>query len=189
MIATNSNCIRLSNNPCFFKSSNRGNINNTYVRISTDNQKNNGWTMQSVTQTIESVVVHICKSGSGTPVMNSKLNTSLQKLKDIENLTADWDGYGTEPFSKSLINKCQDIVRTLSVQPSIYPTGRRSIQMQYELNDRSYLEFEVFENETMCLKVPQRKYSEATEFQLYGSEKTKIKEIVDDFYGRNSTKA
>ena len=112
---------------------------------------------------------------------------SFKRLKEIENLENDWNGYGAKPFSETLIDKCKRIVRLLFVQPSIYPTGRNSIQFQYELSDRSYLEFEIFENKTMCLQVPERIYSKAVECELVDSEDEKIKETVDNFYGRNST--
>lgn len=49
------------------------------------------------------------------------------------------------------------------------------------------LEFEIFEDKTMCLQVPKRIYSKATEVKLMDSEDVRIKEIVDNFYGRNST--
>ena len=52
----------------------------------------------------------------------------------------------------------------------------------------SYLEFEIFENKTMCLQVPKRIYSDVIELELTDSEDNQIKEIVDNFYGRNSTK-
>ena len=112
---------------------------------------------------------------------------SIERLKDIENLAYDWNGYGAKPFSSMLIDKCERIVGALSVQPLIYPTGRSSIQFQYELNDKSYLEFEIFENKTMCLQVPKRIYSAAIELKLVDSEDSKIKEIVDKFYEKNST--
>lgn len=108
---------------------------------------------------------------------------SIKRLNDIAELPYDWNGYGAIPFSKVLINKCKRIVNNLSVSPYIYPTGRQSIQFQYELKDRSYLEFEIFENKTMCLIVPKRIYDNAKETTITESEDKKIEEIVDNFYG------
>ena len=84
--------------------------------------------------------------------------------------------------------KCEKIIEKLSYQPEIYPTGRKSIQFQYELNDKSYLEFEIYEDKIMCLMVPKRVYSKAVEMQLTDSQEKRIGEIVDEFYRGESTK-
>lgn len=182
------NCVRLSNDSNFFKSSDRVNINNTYFEILKDSMNIGNSIGHSINKTMGSVVMFVYNSRSGLLFMKPEVIKSIKRLRDIESLDFDWNGYGARPFSGSLIDKCERIVEGLSVQPLIYPTGRSSIQFQYELSDRSYLEFEIFENKTMCLQVPQRIYSEAIELELTDSEDNQIKEIVDNFYGRNSTK-
>ena len=181
------NCIRLSNDADYFKSSDRASKNNTYSEILKNSMNIMNSMGHSINKTMESVVTIIYNSRNGLLFMKPDVINSIKRLKDIENLAFDWNGYGAKPFSSALIDKCERIVSLLSVQPSIYPTGRNSIQFQYELEDRSYLEVEIFENMTMCLQVPKRIYSEAIEFELTNSEDTQIKEIVEDFYGRNST--
>lgn len=52
----------------------------------------------------------------------TKLN--VQKLEDIGKLPDNWNGYGARKFSPSLINKCQEIAKSLPVEMTIYPTGR-----------------------------------------------------------------
>ena len=177
-------CVRLSNDSNFFRSSNNLNKNNTYSEILNGNMNISNGIVHSISKTVESVVRLFCNSRSGVQSMNSEVIRSLNRLKDIESLEANWNGYGAKPFSEKLIDKCERIV---SILPAIYPTGRNSIQFQYELSDRSYLEFEIFEDKTMCLQVPKRIYSKATEVKLMDSEDVRIKEIVDNFYGRNST--
>lgn len=181
------NCVRLSNDSKFFTSSDNLNKNNTYSEILNGSMNISNCIVHSISKPMKSVVMFFYNSRSGVQPMNSEVSRSLKRLKDIENLGNNWNGYGAKPFSTTLIHKCERMVSLLSVQPSIYPTGRNSIQFQYELSDRSYLEFEIFEDKTMCLQVPKRIYSEATELKLADSEDTQIKEIVDNFYGRNST--
>ena len=120
-------------------------------------------------------------------VINGEACENIKRLKEIENLPDDWNGYGAKRFSKELMKKCRKIVNSLSHQPEIYPTGRQSVQFQYQLEDESYLEFEIFEEKTMCLLVPERIYEKASEKELRGTEEKNIKEIVDNFYGRKST--
>lgn len=105
------------------------------------------------------------------------------------NLSYNWDGYGAKPFNFELINKCKKIVRILSYQPDIYPTGRQSIQFQYELSNKSYLEFEIFNNKTLCSWVPKRNYINAKEIEIVVSEEEHIKEMVDSFYENNGSLA
>lgn len=182
------NCVRISNDSSYFRSSDRVNINNTYSEIIRGNMNIGNGIGHISSKNMESVVILVYNSRSGLLFMEPEVIKSIKRLKDIESLTFDWNGYGAKPFSSALIDKCERIVGSLSVQPLIYPTGRSSIQFQYELSDRSYLEFEIFENKTMCLQVPKRIYSDAMEFELTDSEDNRIKEIVDNFYGRNSTK-
>lgn len=180
-------CIRLSNDAKFFTSSDKVNKNNTYSEILRNDMNISMDIGHNIGKTMQSVVMFIYNSRNGILSMDSDVIKSIKRLRDIENLGFDWNGYGAKPFSDILIDKCEEIVASLSVQPSIYPTGRNSIQFQYELVDRSYLEFEVFEDKTLCLQVSKRVYSKATESVITEAEENKIKEIVDIFYGRNST--
>jgi len=111
---------------------------------------------------------------------------NLARLDQIATLNDDWNGYNANPFSKELVEKCKGIINALELQPKIFPTGRQSIQFQYELEDRSYLEFEIFEKKILCLEVPKRIYSNARTFEFPISEITKVKEIVNEFYEQNS---
>lgn len=112
---------------------------------------------------------------------------NLFRLDQIAELEENWNGYGAKAFSQELIDKCKDIITDLEFQPKIFPTGRQSVQFQYELEDRSYLEFEIFGEKVSCLEVPQRRYSDARTFEFPISETQKIKEIVKEFYGQDSS--
>lgn len=109
-------------------------------------------------------------------------DTDYMRLEQILHLSDDWNGYGAKKFTSALVEKCQSIFLELPIAPHIYPTGRQSIQFQYELPDRSYLEFEIFEKRTMCLLVPQRQYSRAETKEFTSHEIEKIKEMVIKFY-------
>ena len=93
--------------------------------------------------------------------IGSNIYNNLQKLNNIKLFKENWNGYNAKPFSDSLIEKCKEIIQRIpdNLQPSIFPTGRSSIQMQYELVDNSYLEFEIFLDRIEFLEVPKRNYS------------------------------
>lgn len=143
--------------------------------------------MHNTGMNAESIVIFIYNGRNGMRFMDRDVLVSVRRLNEIGNLPYDWNGYGAGPFSPALIDKCEKIVNGLSHQPEIYPTGRQSIQFQYQLEDRSYLEFEIFENKTMSLWVPKRIYADAVEREIIDSEEECIKEMVDHFYGSNGT--
>lgn len=71
---------------------------------------------------------------------------SLTKLNEIERITStkNWDGNDANPISKEVINNTKDVLLRLINQPSIKPTAKNSIQLEYHNDDNAYLEFEVF---------------------------------------------
>ena len=109
-------------------------------------------------------------------------NRSLRTLSDIQNLEHDWDGYGADRIPAAVVLLARNIVASLDYQPEIYPTKRRTVQMQYELSDRSYLEFEIYPDSIECLSVPQRDYEKAREFSIDANRYYEIREIVNSFY-------
>ncbi len=125
------------------------------------------------------LTITVCKES------NMHKSQNLFRLDEIAELEENWNGYGAKAFSQKLIEKCKGIIYDLEVQPNIFPTGRQSVQFQYELEDRSYLEFEIFEENVSCLEVPQRIYSNARTFVFPISEAQRIKEIVKEFYGQD----
>jgi hypothetical protein len=132
-------------------------------------------------------LVHLTTTVCEETNMNKERN--LFRLDQIAKLKNDWNGYGAKSFSQELIEKCKVIISSLDNQPQIFPTGRQSIQLQYELADRSYLEFEIFEEKVSCLEVPKRRYSDARTFEFPISETQRIKEIVKEFYGQDGSSA
>ena len=79
---------------------------------------------------------------------------NLGKILDISKLEDDWNGYGAKKISNKVINLALCIVQKLSYQPSnIYPVATNSIQFEYELDDKSYLEFDIFEDKVSLLFV------------------------------------
>jgi len=181
------NCVRLSNDSTFLESRSVLNISNTYSGILSHTGNILAGVTHNIGMNMGSVVMFIYNSRNGMLFMNGEVIKSVKRLKDIGELPYDWNGYGARPFSNALIDKCEKIVNGLSHQPEIYPTGRQSIQFQYQLKDRSYLEFEIFIDKTMCLWVPKRVYADAIETEINDSEEKRIREIVDNFYGSDST--
>lgn len=105
----------------------------------------------------------------------TKLN--VQKLEDIGKLPDNWNGYGARKFTPSLINKCQEIAKSLPVETTIYPTGRQSIQFQYDKNG-DYLELEVYEDHTFCLCMLKRDYGQVKTIRLTNDKAEEIRKYI-----------
>uniref|UniRef100_UPI0040577811 hypothetical protein n=1 Tax=Acetatifactor sp. TaxID=1872090 RepID=UPI0040577811 len=114
--------------------------------------------------------------------MNSAQLENLDRINDIRKLEDNWNGYDSKAINDTVIAMAEEVIRSISYQPKLYPTGRDSIQMQYELNDRSYLEFEIFADKIVCMKVPQRVYSKAAFITIEGLDIALISKILKEFY-------
>lgn len=70
----------------------------------------------------------------------------LAKLDRFRNMGENWNQYGARPLPDSLVDHAKRLVRGLPAMPEVFPTGRRSIHMQYESPQDDYLEFELYED-------------------------------------------
>lgn len=131
--------------------------------------------------------VLIYDHATGSVAMNLNQLENLDKLREITKFEDNWNGYGANPFSNKVIEKSIQIIKNIETQPKLFPTGRSSIQMQYELEDNSYLEFEIFDDKISCMEVPKRVYNKAI-FREFNHDKIDfINKIVRGFYGEQST--
>lgn len=108
---------------------------------------------------------------------------NLNKIEKMAAFDDDWNGTGGSIFSKKAIKLFKMIIEMLEKQPEIAPTGRNSLLMQYELDDKSLLVFEVSEEKTEKVYIPKGDYFMA-QMELF-TENTgyRIKECVEKFYG------
>lgn len=111
-------------------------------------------------------------------VITPQMVNNLQKMYLIQQLSDNWNGYNAKAFSSELINKVQKYIFQLERQPSIFPTGRDSIQLEYEKENGDYLEFEVFSEKIIMLMIVG---SDEVEIEI---DEKQIPKMVDEFYGR-----
>ena len=77
----------------------------------------------------------------------TRLLDNKRKLINISRLNDNWNGYGSPSINQSIITLVMNLIDDLEIQPSIFPTGRGTLQLEFNgLND-SYLEFEFGEQE------------------------------------------
>jgi len=90
---------------------------------------------------------------SSTRVLNSdnydlkSLFVNKRKIESIKNLKYNWNDNNAEPFDNALLESVSSLINRLDYQPKLFPTGRKSIQLEYH-KGTDYLEFEIFINKT-----------------------------------------
>lgn len=117
-------------------------------------------------------------------VTNLEQSDNLDRLNNIKNLEEGWNGHGSSAISDIVIERAKKFITYIVKQPLMFPTGRDSIQMQYELKDKSYLEFEIYKTKVMCMFVPKRIYQEAEFKEFTDIEMDRFNQIVKEFYGK-----
>ncbi|MEQ6376304.1 hypothetical protein RZN25_05625 [Bacillaceae bacterium S4-13-56] len=113
-----------------------------------------------------------------------KKRFNLQKLYSFKELELNWNNNQGLPFDREIILFCIDIVSSLTKQPDVFPTGRNSIQLEYEKENGEYLEFEVFQNQINVFYMNGN--DDEKEDILSITEKNQINEIVSEFYEGNN---
>lgn len=108
---------------------------------------------------------------------------NLNKIERMANFLVDWNGNGASSFSKAAIDFFKIIISGLSKQPEVAPTGRNSMIMQYELQDKSKLVFEVSEKKVEKVYSPQGNYAFAECEIFVDGFVQKINCCVERFYG------
>lgn len=125
----------------------------------------------------------------GIDYLNNSLFLDLLKIENLRKLDCmssfeeNWNGVGGKAFSSASVSIFRDIIENVCKQPNIAPTGRDSLLMQYELDDRSMLAFEVRENHVEMVYVPKGDYSSATSKVFTDSFIRQINSQVAQFYG------
>lgn len=113
------------------------------------------------------------------PFFSGEKEENKQQIKDISSLEDNWNGYGAKQFSNTIISSAEKIIDILTWQPEVFPTGRESIQFEYEKDNGDYLELELFENGKIKLFIL---YSDGRKEKKYVT-LNEVKSVVDNFYG------
>ena len=76
----------------------------------------------------------------------SSLQSNINKLNSFRDLPDNWNCIGGEKIDSDIIDISLSIIPLLSHQPHVFPTGRNSVQFEYEKTNGDYLEFEIFKD-------------------------------------------
>lgn len=107
---------------------------------------------------------------------------AYKQIADIANLKDNWNENGASTFSPKLVDRVSRIVDDLPVAPFVSPTAVDAVQMEYEKEDGSYLEFEIYEEKAVLYMVDVN--GDESEREITGKSANRIiQQAVVDFYG------
>ena len=112
----------------------------------------------------------------------SRVKENLEILDEIRKCEEDWSGNKIGKIPPIIISIAYKIITSVVHQPAVYPTGRKTIHMEYNRTDKSYLEFEIFEDKIRSMEVPKREYKKAKFRQISLNSIDLISQIVEDFH-------
>lgn len=115
---------------------------------------------------------------------NDRTDSRMSNISLLEEIKETQKKDEEDYVSDRVIDNALKLVFNLEHQPELFKTRENSINMQFEANDGSYLEFEVFEDRITCMIVPQRNYDEAVYPQVSLDNIGEINAIVRGFYGK-----
>jgi hypothetical protein len=106
------------------------------------------------------------------------LQKNVDLIKDFSKLEDNWDDNGAIKIQNNIINSALSALYLLKIQPDVFPTGRNSIQFEYEKANGDYLEFEFFEDHITMYSI-----ISDNEFEKNVAS-TELDKMVVDFYAR-----
>lgn len=84
---------------------------------------------------------------------DKKMLENLKILDGFKTLQKGWNDNNAEPFDLQLIQKVKSIISIISPQPDVFPTACNSIQLEYEMENGNYLEFEIFTDNIKAFQI------------------------------------
>ena len=68
---------------------------------------------------------------------------NLRKLQSIRALRDNWNGNGAPALSESVINKAEELIKALPIQPEVFPTALNTVQFEYDNSRHDHMEIEI----------------------------------------------
>ena len=106
---------------------------------------------------------------------------NLKKLEEISALKDNWNGNGAQAFPSALIKKTRALIKTLSIQPEIFPTALETIQLEFDNDHNDHMEIEIgLSGEAEVFVAP---YDDYEYTETISSTPASINKRVVEFYG------
>ena len=94
-------------------------------------------------KSMRQIVLEKLRGETVEKTFSPELKKNLLKLDEIKSLKRNWNGNKAKPITKKIVNKTKSLIINLEKQPQVFPTANDSIQMEYDGDNNSYLEFQI----------------------------------------------
>lgn len=106
---------------------------------------------------------------------------NLKKLEAIRSLGDNWNGNGAAAFNPALVDKVENMINELIIQPEIFPTALNTIQLEYDNSRKDHMEIEICEDDMAEVFIVKFNGEEISD--TIPATADSINERVSDFYG------
>ena len=104
-----------------------------------------------------------------------------KKLDLIQHLKDGWNGNGSPAVPQTVISRVRELIGLLPVQPEIFPTALKSIQMEFDNSRHDHMEMEMDGSDKVSVFTVSY-YGEEREETIPTDNVSIIKKVMD-FYG------
>ena len=132
-------------------------------------------------KSVRQIVIEKLRGETVEKTFPPELTKNLSKLNEIKDLKRNWNGNNSKPVSKKLVNKTKSLIINLSRQPQIFPTANNSIQLEYDGENNSYLEFQVSKDNDLSFYKVDKAGNETSGTITANS--FALESLVEEFYG------
>ena len=92
-----------------------------------------------------------------------------------------WKNYNAPSFPKRLMDKAENLINGLTIQPEIFPTALCTIQLEYDNARRDHMEIEIGLSDTAEIFIV--KYNGEEIYETIPADADAINAKAGDFYG------
>jgi|GEM_PF-5061563 len=91
--------------------------------------------------------VQLIKNKEEIRQLHRKIN-NITRINSFRKLEPNWNKNNAGQFTEAVIEKALAFINSndLKWQPNVFPTGRNSIQLEYEKSNSDYLEIEIYQD-------------------------------------------
>lgn len=115
-------------------------------------------------------------------LQKTDLSSNLHKLDSFTNLKPGWDGHNAPSIPFGVIQKTRELISELSLQPELFPTTLKTIQLEYDNSQNDHMEIEISDADTAQLFIATSLGDEVVE--TIPSDIHSISERITKFYER-----
>lgn len=112
---------------------------------------------------------------------NSIRKDNLKKLEQISGFKDNWNGNGAPVIPSVIIKKARALIKTLIIQPEIFPTALETIQLEFDNSRHDHMEIEIGRSDTVEVFVAP--YDGSDYCETIRATAAAINERLESFYG------